>query len=189
MIGVPGLRRSFEPRATGLDAGMRLIIKPWMGLFAPQPGQSSTHLALLHVIGMLSALVFAFNFCLEALILFSLGRNHQILILIFQIILSGWALIEALLLRARESALPMVRLLWLLGLQVLVEACRLALVFVGPEPDIDRGYSLGASDLGSLGILFAVFFSVSQRSCLPPIAVNFSERTTRLLRWRSLRSG
>ncbi|MFM2005209.1 MAG: hypothetical protein RLZZ09_864, partial [Pseudomonadota bacterium] len=49
----------------------------------------------LQVIGILSALILALNFCLEILALLALQRDHQLLLLALLISLAVWAILEA----------------------------------------------------------------------------------------------
>lgn len=132
----------------------------------PRGGYSETFLVSLQMVGMLSALIFTFNVCLEIFALFSLGRNHQILILLLQMSLAAWALLETVLLRSRQSKLSLDRLFALLIVQLLVESFRLILLFLGPHAGVGRSYGVGVIDLGSLGILVPVyvllFFSISK---------------------------
>lgn len=111
----------------------------------------------LQVIGILSALILALNFCLEILALLGLQRNHQVLLLGLLICLAVWAILEALVLRAREPRLRLNRLPGLLMAQLGAECARLGLVFWTLPAGIDRAYGIGTLKLGPLPALLLVY--------------------------------
>jgi signal transduction histidine kinase len=127
----------------------------------PSPqGWLSTAALPLQVIGILSALILALNFCLEILALLALQRDHQLLLLALLISLAVWAILEAAVLRARESRLRLHRLLGLLMLQLGAEGARLGLVFWGLPGGIDRAYGIGTLNLGPLPALLPIYVAL-----------------------------
>lgn len=112
------------------------------------------------VIAILSALVFALNFCLEMLTIFGPGRNQQILLSALLICLAVWAVAEAVLVQARRRAFHIRRLTVLLIVQVAIEAGRLVLVFTGPTGQIDRAYGVGEIDVGISAALLTTYVAI-----------------------------
>lgn len=123
-------------------------------------------LRLLHlqVIAALSSVIFAFNFCLEILVLFSGSKDHKILLLLTAICLAIWAFTELLLLKRRQPAGPTIWLGALLITQVLLEAARLLLVVLGPPLGIEKNFGISITNISLLSILIPsyllVFFGI-----------------------------
>jgi diguanylate cyclase (GGDEF)-like protein/PAS domain S-box-containing protein len=111
----------------------------------------------LQVIGAISALVFAINFCLEILILGDLGHNHQLLIMAWLLTLSVWSIAEAFWLRARAPTLPLGKLKLMLMLQLLLEGVRLGLLLKGSSIGIDRSHDIEVVNLGQLIVLLPAY--------------------------------
>ena len=120
----------------------------------------------LQVIGALSALIFAFNFCLEIFALLSHGIEKQVLILAVQLILASWAIVEAVLLARREPSLPLSRLILLLVLQLLLESFRLSFALWGKPFGVEGHFGVLLVNLGPLAILLPLyvltFFAISR---------------------------
>ena len=120
----------------------------------------------LQAIGILSALIFAFNFCLEILVVFSLNRDHQILSLTLLLCLATWAIFESVLLERQHPKLQLFWLKPLTGLQFLVEGARLALTVWGQPFGIESHFGMFKLDVGPLFLLIPlyvfVFFGISK---------------------------
>jgi PAS domain S-box-containing protein len=111
----------------------------------------------LQVIGILSSLILALNFCLEILALLALERNHQLLLLALLNCLAVWAILEAVILRFKDKQQPLKRLLLLLTAQLCIECFRMGLVFWGPHTGIDRTYGIGVLHVGPLLALLPLY--------------------------------
>lgn len=114
----------------------------------------------LKVVGILSSLILALNFCLEILSLLAVQRDHQMLLLGLLICLSAWALVEIALLRLRGNHLPLGPLLLLLAVQLVVEGARLGLLLEGAPIGIARHYGIGVWSLEPLLALLPVYVLV-----------------------------
>ena len=119
-------------------------------------------LRLLHlqVIAALSSVIFAFNFCLEILVLFSGSRSHKMLILTTAICLAIWAFAELAILNRRQPAGPTVWLGVLLVTQILLEAARLLLVILGPPLGIEKSFGISIANFSLLPILIPLYIVV-----------------------------
>lgn len=117
------------------------------------------------VIAILSALVFALNFCLEMLTIYGPGRNQQILLSALLICLAVWAVVEVVLLQSRHRVRHIRRLTVLLIVQVAVEVGRLVLVFTGPTSQIDQAYGVGQIDVGISAVLLSTYVVVFLGIC------------------------
>ena len=121
---------------------------------------SKRRLFHLQIIGALSALIFAFNFCLEIYTLFSDGRNHQLLILMMQLFLASWAIVELVLLRKKQPPATTKWLAILLVMQFLLEAARLLLVMSGQRIGVDKNFGILMMDFGPLIALIPLYLFV-----------------------------
>lgn len=119
-------------------------------------------LRLLHmqVIAVLSAVIFAVNFCLEILVLFSGSREHQILMLLMQLCLATWAIAELFILSRRQPPEPMIWLGTLLVIQILLEAARLSLAIWGTPFGVQRGFGIFIVNAGLLSVLLPLYLFV-----------------------------
>lgn len=128
-------------------------------------GSSASRLFDLQIIGVLSALIFAVNFCLEIFALFSGDRSHQLLILILQLCLAAWALTEAALLHRRQPLIPLGWLVSLLVVQLLLELSRLGLAVWGQPFGIENSFGIFMGNFGPLTFLIPMylmlFFGIS----------------------------
>lgn len=139
----------------------------WFSRRPRPPGNvPATRLLPLQVIGGLSALIFAFNFCLEIFTLLSGGLEKQVLIITLQLFLAAWAIVEAFMLALRQPTLPLRRLLLLLGLQFLLEAVRLVIALWGQPFGLEGNFGVFLLNLGPLAVLvplyLLVFFAISR---------------------------
>lgn len=80
----------------------------------------------LRMVGILSALILALNFSLEILVITGESSDHQLLLLGLLVLLSLWALSEAMLFRSSSRDEQSERLLMLLGIQFVLECGRAA---------------------------------------------------------------
>jgi PAS domain S-box-containing protein len=135
----------------------------WMG---SRPNAVMRRMLPLQMVGVLSALVFAFNFCLEIFSLLVMQTGHAALILGLQICLAVWAWTEAALLRQNDPTLPLHRLQVLLALQIVLEAARLTWLFIVAQDGTEGSFGVTALDLSPLGLLIPLyllmFFSISR---------------------------
>ncbi len=111
----------------------------------------------LQVIGILSSLILALNFCLEILALLALERNHQLLLLALLMSLAVWAILEVVILRFKQQQPPLNKLLLLLTAQLGIECFRMGLVFWGPQTGIDRTYGIPSLHVGPLLALLPLY--------------------------------
>lgn len=116
-------------------------------------------LRLLHlqVIAALSSVIFASNFCLEALVLFSGSKDHKILILLTAFCLAIWAFAEFTILNRRQPAGATIWLGTLLVTQILLEAARLVLVVLGPPLGIETSFGISIANFSLLSILIPFY--------------------------------
>lgn len=87
------------------------------------------------MVGALSALVFAFSFGLEALVLFQGSRSHQLLLSSLIVCLASWAFIEVILLRKPNDPRQINQLIFLLVAQLFFVLCR-AVLLSYPAPEV-----------------------------------------------------
>jgi signal transduction histidine kinase len=132
----------------------------WRGEQHSSEELSKSRLLHLQIIGALSALIFAFNFCLEIFTLLSEGRNHQILILMMQLCLASWAILELILLHKSQPPAATRWLGVLLVIQFLLEAARLCLVISGQRIGVDKNFGILMVDLGPLAALIPLYLFV-----------------------------
>lgn len=127
---------------------------------------STSRLRDLQIIGALSALVFAFNFCFELFVIFSGDRSHQLLILSFQLCLAAWAMAEAALLHRRQPSMSLDWLALLLVIQFMLELARLVLSVWGRPFGIENSFGIFMGNFGPLTFLLPlyllVFFGISK---------------------------
>lgn len=114
----------------------------------------------LQVIGILSSTVFVLNVSTEILLLRGLQRELQMLLFALLIGLSGWAILECLLLQHQQNAPPLRKLLLFLIAQISVECLRLGSIFWGPELGVDRHYGIRVLHYGPLFILLPAYLLV-----------------------------
>lgn len=124
--------------------------------------RTASTLRLLHlqVIAALSSVIFAFNFCLELLVLVSGSRNHKILILSTATCLAIWAFAELAILKQRQPKGPMIWLGVSLVTQVMLEAARLLLVILGPRLVMERSFGISIADVSLLTIMIPIYLIV-----------------------------
>lgn len=114
----------------------------------------------LQVIATICATILALNFALEVLLFQGIQRDHQILLLVFLIALSVWAIIECFLLQREEKLLPLHQLLILLILQFFVVSARLVLFFFGEQTVVNRVHGVSVYHLGPLFVLIPAYVIV-----------------------------
>ncbi len=110
------------------------------------------------MVGALSALVFAFSFGLEALVLFQESRSHQLLLSALISCLALWAFVEAILLRKPNDPRQINQLLVLLAAQVCLALGRAVLL---SHPNLEVVQE-GSGLVVFLAVYVAVFLGISQ---------------------------